>query len=138
MVDYSWLMTSIHLAVALNLYPVLDISPTETIEYLGSQEIVFVDVREQHEYQAGHIPGSRLLPYSSGVLEEQWTRLPKNKTILVYCRSGRRSHRALQFLKDRRFDQVINMNGGFLAYSKLKNAEIEFDNNIWENEWCLF
>lgn len=138
MVDYSWLMTSIQLAVALNLYPVLDISPIETLEYLGSKEIVLVDVREQHEYEAGSIPGSRLLPYSSGVLKEQWTRLPQNNTILVYCRSGRRSYRALQFLKDRQFDQVINMNGGFLVYSKLKNTEIELNRNDWENEWCLF
>ncbi len=64
----------------------------------SDENIVILDVREQDEYDAGHIANSILIPYAQieNMADEM---LPdKNKTILVYCRSGRRSKIAAEAL----------------------------------------
>ena len=55
-------------------------------EMMATQDVVIVDVREESEYQAGHIPGALLIPLSTINAKNQ--QLPKyDQTLLVYCRS---------------------------------------------------
>ena len=59
---------------------------------------IILDVREQDEYDAGHIPGAILIPYTQ-IEEKANEMLPdKEQLILVYCRSGRRSKIAAEAL----------------------------------------
>lgn len=61
-------------------------------------DCIILDVREPDEYEAGHIPGAILIPYTQ-VEEQANEALPdKDQRILVYCRSGRRSKIAAQVL----------------------------------------
>ena len=65
------------------------------------QEVVILDVREQDEYDSGHIPGAVLLPV--GTIDEETAAevIPeKDSTVLVYCRSGNRSKTASSALAD--------------------------------------
>lgn len=64
----------------------------------SGEEHVILDVREQDEFDAGHISGALLLPYTE-IDNEAESKLPdKDKLILVYCRSGRRSKIAAEAL----------------------------------------
>ena len=64
----------------------------------SGEEHIILDVREQDEFDAGHIPGALLLPYTE-IENEAESKLPdKDKLILVYCRSGRRSKIAAEAL----------------------------------------
>ncbi|WP_418738074.1 rhodanese-like domain-containing protein [Dysosmobacter sp.] len=67
------------------------ISAEEAYEMMASQEVVVVDVRTREEYDGGHIENAVLVPNES-IGSEMPEALPdKEATLLVYCRSGRRS-----------------------------------------------
>lgn len=71
------------------------ITQEEAKEMMDSQEVIILDVREQDEYDSGHIPGAMLLP--AGTIDEATAAdvIPeKDSTVLVYCRSGNRSKTA--------------------------------------------
>ena len=116
------------------------ISPLEALKYVGSPDVVFLDVREDYEYETGHIPGSILMPWNSGVLQERWGELPKHRLIIIYCRSGGRAGNAGEFLEEKGFEQLANM-GGFSAYSVLPGAIVETgpyqEPVTCVSDWCL-
>ena len=81
-------------------------------EMMDTQEVVILDVREQHEYDSGHIPGAVLLPVgtitedtAAAVIDELDT------VVLVYCRSGNRSKTASQALADLGYTNVYEFGG---------------------------
>ena len=75
-----------------------------------------LDVREPHEYAIAHL-GAPLIPL--GVLPERLGELEahRNAEIVVYCRSGVRSARAVRLLRARGFEGAVNLKGGILAWS---------------------
>jgi len=64
----------------------------------SGEEHIVLDVREQDEYDAGHIPGAILLPYTEIENEAEKLLTDKDEQLLVYCRSGRRSKIAAEAL----------------------------------------
>ena len=64
----------------------------------SGEEHIILDVREQDEFDAGHIPGAILLPYTEIENKAEEMIPDKDKQILVYCRSGRRSKIAAEAL----------------------------------------
>lgn len=77
-------------------------------------DVVLIDVREQWEYDEGHIPGITLIPMSE--IETRLSEIPQDKTIIVTCRSGNRSGQVHTFLEQNGFDNTHNMAGGILAW----------------------
>ncbi|MDE5700034.1 MAG: rhodanese-like domain-containing protein [Lachnospiraceae bacterium] len=90
----------------------MKISAEEAKEVMDStDDFVLVDVREADEYAGGHIEGALLIPYGE-IGERAETELPdKQQTILVYCRSGRRSAIAAQTLTDLGYTDVRDFGG---------------------------
>ena len=76
---------------------------------------VLVDVREPHEYQICNIPQARLIPL--GQLPKRLNELNPSDSIVVHCKSGMRSAKAQDLLKQSGFSNVLNMKGGILAWS---------------------
>jgi len=72
-----------------------------------------LDVREVHEFRAGHIAGAMLLPL--GQLSARLDDLPRDREILVACRSGNRSGRATQLLRNAGF-KAVNLSGGMIGW----------------------
>jgi len=72
---------------------------------------IILDVREQDEFDEGHIPGAILMPYTRA--EELASELlpDKDQMILVYCRSGRRSKIAAQTLADMGYTDIREFGG---------------------------
>ncbi len=93
----------------------IDVGISQAKEMIGSGEVFLLDVRTQAEYDEGYITGSTLIPVQ--VIETRLDEIPKDKKILVYCRSGRRSSEASQILVDNGFKQVYNMAGGIIEWT---------------------
>jgi adenylyltransferase/sulfurtransferase len=75
-----------------------------------------LDVREPHEQAICRIDGATLIPL--GELENRTGELPKNKRILVHCKSGGRSARAVSRLRELGFNDVWNVSGGIIAWAR--------------------
>jgi rhodanese-related sulfurtransferase/rubrerythrin len=98
--------------------PVKSMNADEARAYLAgisSQDVVVLDVRQPGEYEAGHIPGARLVPLP--VLSDSLDEIDRTKPVLVYCAIGGRSRMAAQTLAGKGFGQVINLSGGFKAWN---------------------
>ena len=72
-----------------------------------------VDVREPHEYAAGHVPGAVLIPMS--VLPVRVEEIPRDRTVYVVCQVGGRSGQVAAWLAPQGFD-VVNVAGGTQAW----------------------
>ena len=75
---------------------------------------IFVDVRNPPELNEGYAPNAVNVPL--GELKDRLGELPKDKDLLIYCRSGRRSEAATRFLMNQGYDRVYNVLGGYLAF----------------------
>ena len=96
-----------------------DISVQQGKGMIDRGEVFILDVRTQEEYASGHINGSTLLAVQDipeQELTEKLKEIPKNRKILVYCRSGRRSAEASGILAENGFAQVYNMQGGITEW----------------------
>jgi molybdopterin/thiamine biosynthesis adenylyltransferase/rhodanese-related sulfurtransferase/molybdopterin converting factor small subunit len=93
-----------------------DIEPTEVKAKMDrGDQFVLIDVREPHEYQICSIPNAKLIPL--GDLPKRVNELNSADEIVAHCKSGMRSAKAVEFLKQAGFRKVRNMKGGILAWS---------------------
>jgi len=85
---------------------------------LFNDDALVLDVREDKEYAAGHIPKAKHIPL--GQLANRIKELDKykGKPVLVTCRSGQRSARACGMLKKAGFETVYNQAGGIIAWER--------------------
>jgi rhodanese-related sulfurtransferase len=80
----------------------------------AGEPLFLLDVREPHEYAEARVPGSTLVPL--GQLAYRLEQLPKDRPIVVICRSGNRSGVAIRQLRRHGFTTVQNLRGGLLAW----------------------
>jgi rhodanese-related sulfurtransferase len=90
------------------------VGPSEAQEAL-EKGAVLLDVREPNEWRSGHAPKARHIPL--GQLSARAGELPRNREILVVCRSGSRSTRAAKMLSAQRGD-VANVKGGMAGWAR--------------------
>ena len=90
----------------------VSITAEEAKQIMDSEEgYVILDVREQDEYDAGHIPGAILIPYTQIDEKAEGALTDKNQLILVYCRSGRRSKIAAEALVELGYTNIKEFGG---------------------------
>ena len=87
------------------------ISAEEAYEMMASQKVMVVDVRTREEYDGGHIENAVLVPNESIGSEIPEALPDKEATLLVYCRSGRRSKDAAQKLLALGYQSVYDFGG---------------------------
>lgn len=80
------------------------------------EPFVLIDVREPYEYEICHIPGSRLIPL--GELPARLSELDSADDIILQCKSGARSARALHILQEAGFKKLSNLDGGITAWAE--------------------
>ena len=79
---------------------------------MDTQDALIMDVREQDEYDSGHIPGAVLLPVGTITEDSAAEVIPgKDTTVLVYCRSGNRSKTAAQALAELGYTDICEFGG---------------------------
>lgn len=81
-------------------------------------EVILLDVRTSQEFNGGHLDGAVNMDWFSEDFNTQVETLDKQKTIYVYCKAGGRSLKAQERLKQLGFSNVVNLEGGYDAYSK--------------------
>lgn len=93
-----------------------DVTPVEVAELLkGDNPPFLLDVREANEWEIGYIPGA--VRISVNELQERMNELDTARDMVVYCRSGVRSGRAVDMLYNAGFRKIKNMAGGILRWS---------------------
>ena len=93
---------------------------------ITNQDVVLLDVRTAEEYNDGHIQNAINIDVKQdGFIEEAKSTLPTDKTIAVYCRSGKRSAKAAGVLAKEGF-KIVNLEGGIMAW---KNAGMPVEKN---------
>ncbi len=87
--------------------PFSRISVEEARQMLQRDNVALIDVREPHEFQAGHIPGAKLIPVASRRGE-----LPPDKDIIFVCAVGQRSALACEMAAAAGLARLFNLEGG--------------------------
>ena len=90
-------------------------------ENKDNPNFTILDVRTPEEFLGEYMENAVNLDYYSDTFRNDLDKLDKNKTYLIYCRSGRRSENALNIMKELDFREVYNMLGGI---SKWKSEEL--------------
>ena len=88
------------------------ISQKDAKNMMDNQDVIILDVREQWEYDEGHIPGAILLPVGTIDKASAAAVIPeKDSKVLVYCRSGNRSKRASEALAELGYINIYEFGG---------------------------
>jgi NADPH-dependent 2,4-dienoyl-CoA reductase/sulfur reductase-like enzyme/rhodanese-related sulfurtransferase len=88
-----------------------------------ADSVTILDTRTQAEYDAFHIPGAVLIPYTE--LSERLDEVPRDRPVYTYCRSGFRSYLAYCVLKQRGFEDVAFLSGGMMTYHGFHRTPLE-------------
>lgn len=96
------------------------IAPAEAIGLINHEKALLLDVREDKEYQGGHLVDSVHIPLSKLTARISELKGSKNRPIVAYCRSGSRSMSACSTLKKNGFETVHNLAGGIMAWQNAK------------------
>ena len=84
-----------------------------------------IDVRTPEETSQGMIAGAREIDINDPAFQKKIAALDKNKPVLVYCRSGGRSGRAMAMMSQMGFKEVYNLSGGILAWQSAKKPVVK-------------
>ncbi len=85
-------------------------------ENQNNPDFVILDVRTAEEVADGHIENAINLDFYSETFRDEVDRLDKNRTYLIYCRSGGRSGNALDIMDELNFREVYNISDGIIAW----------------------
>ena len=93
-----------------------DLTPTQLKGRIDAGEDLFVlDVRNPNEFAICRIPGTVLVPLPE--LANRLAEVPRDREVVVHCKSGGRSAKAVEFLKGQGYGKVRNLAGGILAWA---------------------
>lgn len=94
------------------------LSVAEFKECIADTAVVRLDVRTDEEYAEGHIAGAMNIDVLQPDFEQKSKAvLPKNKTIALYCRSGKRSKKAARILSELHY-KVVELDGGYMEWKQ--------------------
>jgi adenylyltransferase/sulfurtransferase len=82
--------------------------------HLDKGDVWLLDVREPREFEIARIPGSTLIPL--GELPKRLSEVPTDKDVIVHCKSGVRSAKAVNLLREHGYTRVKNLKGGILDW----------------------
>jgi rhodanese-related sulfurtransferase len=94
-----------------------DLTVQQSAELIKAKpELFILDVRTREEYDAGHLKGAVLVPVTE--LEGRLGELPRDREMLVYCRTGNRSRTALEILRAGGFSKLYHIKDGITAWTQ--------------------
>jgi rhodanese-related sulfurtransferase len=97
-----------------------NVSPGEAYELIqkrnGAPDFAILDVRTPEEYEAGYIEDALNIDFYNEGFKSALRKLDRDKAYIIYCRSGNRSGRTLDMMKQLGFKEVYNIEGGMLKW----------------------
>ena len=92
------------------------LAPTEASNLIekhkGDSEFVILDIRTPGEYQSGHLQNAIMIDFYAQSFADEIGRLDRDKSYLVYCRSGNRSARSMDLFKKLQFQKIYHLTSG--------------------------
>lgn len=92
----------------------VNVSIDQALQMWKNNEVIIIDVRTPQEYKEGHIPGVANIPLDE--LDSRSSEVPKDKKVLLICRSGNRSSQGTKMLRNKGFDNVYNITQGMSSW----------------------
>ena len=110
--------------VTANMQPDRELSPHQFKSMLDrhrdNPDVVLLDIRTPGEFRQGHIHGARLVDYYDRVFMATIGSLDRQKTYLIYCRSGNRTGKSLKLFDRLGFTQVYHLKSGLVGWLREK------------------
>ena len=103
----------------VKLVPVEDV-----LNIVQMEEAQLIDVRTPEEYGEGHIANALNIDYFSDNFVENMEKLDKEKPVVLYCKSGNRSNKSAQKLKESGFSKIYDVDGGITEW-KSKGFDVQ-------------
>lgn len=100
------------------------ISVEEVREAMGNGEFQLIDVRTIEEFGEGHLKNAKNICVTDDDFKEKVAKLNRNEPVYLYCRSGKRSARAGEILREMGFTEIYDMDGGILKWNE-EDFELE-------------
>ena len=111
-----WVHNGVNSALGTETQKIENIAPTKAYdliqEHKNDENFVILDVRTSAEFAQGYIEDAINIDFYSKTFRDNLNKLDKEKTYLLYCRSGNRSGRTLKLLEELQFKTAYNMTGG--------------------------
>ena len=82
----------------------------------NGDEVELLDIRSDAELMQGVLPNAKHLPMH--LIPLKINDFPKDKDIILYCRSGARSYQAVAYLAQQGFDNIYNLSGGIISWAQ--------------------
>ena len=101
-----------------------DIELDEFEKKIASEKYLLVDVRTAEEFAEGHIEGALNIDYFSATFSDDISKVGFEIPVLLYCRSGNRSGKAMKIMKELGFKEVYNLEGGIKGWISSNNPVI--------------
>lgn len=99
------------------------VTPAKAERILKKQFVEVLDVRTKAEVDAGHLPNARNIDFKNEEFATLVSKLPRDKTYLIYCRTGVRSSKAAEVMQMAGFKKVYEIKGGITAYNDYKRRQ---------------
>ncbi len=99
--------------------PFARINVDEAKGMMGNGDVAVIDVREPHEYNAGHVPDAKLIPVATVFARKD--ELPRDKDVIFVCQVGQRSALACEMAAAAGLSRLFNLEGGTEAWVKAGN-----------------
>lgn len=93
-------------------------SPTEVKAMLGDDNVMMIDVRTEEELKTKAYDVENIVNIPLDEFDQHLSEIPKDKTIIVACRSGKRSSKAANILLENGYQNIVNLDGGILKWEK--------------------
>ena len=105
---------------------VTDVSVAQAVDLINNKNALIIDVRTPEEFAESHLPEANNFPVDTLSQNiETIKKLQRDKPLLVYCRSGKRSARAAEKLKNLGVNSLYNLKGGIKAWSDANNPLVK-------------
>lgn len=104
------------LAMTTTAFAAGTVSPEQVAQQIKDPKTApfVLDVRTPEEFAEGHVPGAKNIPVAE--IAERAAEVPKDRPVVVYCRSGARVKRANAILRERGYANLVEMEGSMLAW----------------------
>ncbi len=107
----------ISIFATLSLYADIEqANPIRFSELIATENTLLIDVRTPAEAKEARIKNSIVIDFYSELFAEKIQELPKDKILLLYCRSGNRSGKTAVFLESKGYQNLVNLAGGINAW----------------------
>lgn len=98
------------------------VGPKEFEHIAADENGNMIDVRTAGEFAEGHLENAKNLDITNGDFQAAMETMDKSETVMVYCKSGGRSARARQMLEAAGFENIVEMEGGYMNYLRVQEA----------------